>query len=437
MLQSSLTEAAYPEAGLGMPRPALFRNRAYLLLLCAYTLSLFGNSMHSIALNLWVLNTTGSATLMTVMMVTNLLISFLFGSFAGTIADRFNRRTMIWLADLLRCILVCLIALAVSQPHPSFTLLVGLSGLVTFLGLFQSPALQASLITIVGKEQISRAVGFMNIADNVSRTVGFAVGGIFVAAFGGAMAILLDGILFLVSCLLVLLAGAFPASHARSSTASSAGVAIQEPKEVHVQSTLRGDFLTGIRYIWSNPFAKAVTLLSPMLLLFFMSAFMLTQVMAVKVWKASPMQFGFIEACIPLGYMLGSGLIVLMGSRMRHRGRLIMGHLLLMGPLYMALSFTSHTTTAIPVILLIGYMFSFCTLLITIILRLEIAEELQGRVFGTMGSLMSVAPSVGLVISSYNADLYGSETTMFVTGALLFVFAATCAVRLKVIRSYN
>ncbi len=37
---------------------------------------------------------------------------------------------------------------------------------------------------------------------------------------------------------------------------------------------------------------------------------MLIQVMSVKVWKANPIEFGIIESSIPIGYMLGAGIII-------------------------------------------------------------------------------------------------------------------------------
>ncbi|MFB6364824.1 MFS transporter [Paenibacillus elgii] len=298
------------------PLPALWQNKQFILLLCAYTLSLFGNSFHSIALNLWVLTKTGSAKMMTIVLVTNLVISSLLGPIAGTIADRMNRRKIMLISDLVRCGFVFTIALCITLPKVPFILIVFLTGIVTASGLFHSPAFHASLVNIVGKEHLQRATGLLNISDNISRTVGFAVGGIFVTTFGGAWAIVFDGFSFLVSFLLVLIAGTF----------SSPNI------EKHHQKKFKEDLMTGFRYIWKDPFAKSVTILSPTLILFFMSSLMLTQVMAVKVWKASPFHFGLIEACIPLGYMLGAGIIVALGEKIKKRGKLVMLNLILMGP---------------------------------------------------------------------------------------------------------
>ncbi|MMZ62808.1 enterobactin exporter EntS [compost metagenome] len=177
--------------------------------------------------------------------------------------------------------------------------------------------------------------------------------------------------------------------------------------------------------------------MSPTLVLFSMPTMMLTQVMAVTEWNSTPFEFGLMEACIPLGYMLGSGLIFTFGSKIKRRGHLIMLSLLLLGPMYAILSFMTSAAAAIPAILIIGFMFSFCTLLINIILRLEVSEELQGRVFGVLSSIMSIAPSIGLAIVSYYADIFSPGRVMLIMGCLLILFAIFAIFKLQAIRKYN
>ncbi|MEI2397932.1 MFS transporter [Paenibacillus phytohabitans] len=404
--------------------PKLWANKKFMLLLCSFSISLFGNTFHSIALSLWVLQTTGSAKLVAVLTIINLLLSSLLGSIGGTFADRTNRRTIMLVTDLISCILVVSLALVISLPSASFIIVALLTALTTASALFQSPAYQASIITVVGKEHVQQAVGMLNLSENICRTVGFSMGGIFVAGFGAADAILFDGVTFVVSFLLVLAVRSLPV-----------------PTRVNAEPGQKRNFIQdlgeGIRYIWKFPFAKAVIIMLPTLTLFFMPSLMLTQVMAVNVWKASPFQFGLMEACIPLGYMIGSGLIMILGSRIRRRGLFIMSGLFCLGPMYILLSFITSAATAIPVVLLIGFMFSFCTLLINIILRLEISEEIQGRVFGVLGSIMSVAPSIGLTLVSYLSDYFSPGPVMGSIGLLLFLFALYASTRLKIIRGYK
>ncbi|QQZ58541.1 MFS transporter [Paenibacillus sonchi] len=404
--------------------PKLWANKKFMLLLCSFSISLFGNTFHSIALSLWVLQTTGSAKMVAVLTIINLLLSSLLGSIGGTFADRTNRRKIMLVTDLVSCSLVVILALVISVPSASFIIVAVLTALTTVSALFQSPAYQSSIVTVVGKEHVQQAVGMLNLSENICRTVGFSVGGIFVAAFGAADAILFDGATFLVSFLLVLAVRSLPMP-ARANP---------EPQQ---KKKFIQDLGEGIRYIWKFPFAKAVIIMLPTLTLFFMPSMMLTQVMAVNVWKSSPFQFGLMEACIPLGYMIGSGLIMILGSRIRRRGLLIMTGLLCLGPMYILLSFITSAAAAIPVVLLIGFMFSFCTLLINIILRLEISEEIQGRVFGVLGSIMSVAPSIGLSVVSYLSDHFSPGPVMGSIGLLLLLFALYTSTKLKIIRGYK
>lgn len=424
MFDTPMSSTAAQNQAATKSYPSVWKNKQFLMLLGSYSASIFGNTFHSIALNLWVLQTTGSAKMMAIIVITNLILSSLLGSIAGTYADRLNRRQVMLITDLISFALVVTIAVLLTMTVTPFFIIVILTGLVTASGLFQSPAYHASLINIVGKEHIQKAFSLVNLSENICRTVGFSAGGIFVAAFGTSSAIFFDGLTFLISFVLVLLAGTFP-SPTKASNPN------QERRK------FSQDLISGISFIWKDPFAKSVILMSPTLVLFSMPTMMLTQVMAVTEWNSTPFEFGLMEACIPLGYMLGSGLIFTFGSKIKRRGHLIMLSLLLLGPMYAILSFMTSAAAAIPAILIIGFMFSFCTLLINIILRLEVSEELQGRVFGVLSSIMSIAPSIGLAIVSYYADIFSPGRVMLIMGCLLILFAIFSIFKLQAIRKYN
>ncbi|WP_239004702.1 MFS transporter [Paenibacillus tepidiphilus] len=420
-MEPSSAPLLMPASAVERQYPVLYKNKVFLLLFSASTLTVLGNAFHSLALSLWVLQETGSAKMMSIMTVSNMIICSLLGSIAGTLADRINRRKLMLCAYLVQSAAALCIALTMTWPHPPFILLLCLTALVTSAGQFHAPAFQASLLTVVGREHIQRAAGWMTLSENISRSTGYALGGMFVAAFGGAPAILIDGMTFLAAFVLVAAAGPFAAAAGKS----------------RVKQSFKQDIAGGFRFIWGNPFARAVTFMLPMLTLFFLSSLMLTQVMAVQVWKATPFQFGLMESCIPLGYMLGSGLILLLGDRIRRRGLVVCIALLLLGPLYTALSLVTEMFIAIALILLIGVTFSFSTLLINIILRLEVPEELQGRLFGVLGSVMTVAPPLGLALFSTASDSFGPPSAMLAAGVLLFTLATAAVLKFKAIRIYN
>ncbi|WP_372662032.1 MFS transporter [Cohnella sp.] len=402
-------------------KKSVLRNRSFLFVLSGYSVSLLGNTFHSMALNLWIIQTTGSAKLMSTVLITHLLISMLFGSFAGTVADRMDRRTLMVIADVCRFFLVLGIVLLMVIPNTPFYLIILLTALIAFTSLFHAPSFQASLVDIVGKEQVYQAVGVLNIADNIVRISGFALGGIAFAAFGGVFAITVDAITFLLSACLIYLAGKFP----------------NPIKKSVEKKSFRDDFISGFRYLWHNPIAKSAVLLSPMLFLFFISSLMLIQVMAVQIWHANPLEFGLIESCIPLGYVIGSGIILLLGSKLKSRGKWIIMSIMMMGPVYILLSQVHSAALALPFILIIGFLFSFSTLIINLSLRLEVNSEIQGRVFGTLGSLTSVAPPIGLAVSSIFSDLYGPSIVIVYCGFGILCMGVLSFIYLKSLRKYD
>ncbi|MBB3113476.1 MFS family permease [Paenibacillus phyllosphaerae] len=415
------TAADEQTTGQSASRP-LWRNRPFLFLFSGMTLSVFGNCFHSIALNLWVLQATGSAKLMSAVTLTHMLSSLLFGTFAGTIADRFDRRKLILMADTLRCLFVLGIAGAMAfLPSPMFVILI-LTALSAVVGLVHGPSFQASLTDLVGRDRIQQAAGVMNIADNAARISGLALGGIIVAAFGGITAIVTDAIMFACSVLCVVAAGKFPKRKQAATT----------PK-----SSFKDDYTEGFMLLWRNPFAKAVLFLTTITLMFFTSTLMLIQVMAVRIWEASPVHFGLIEAAIPLGYAIGASIILTISRKQRHRGKLILGSLILMGPFYSLIAVMSGAQLAIPFIFLVGILFSFCTLLVSVIMRIEVPSELQGRMFGMLGSLSSAAPPVGLAISAALADHFSPDLVLFSCGLLVFIAGIAAAIMFKPIRRYH
>ncbi|PEQ89448.1 MFS transporter, partial [Bacillus cereus] len=330
-------------------------------------------------------------------------------------------RKLMWITDIIRSLLILSIAFCIAIPGTPFILIIILTALTSCAGLFQSPAFHASLVDIVGKDKVQQATGVLNVADNVSRISGLAIGGVVVAAFGGSIAISVDAVTFMLSAILVLLSGKFPNS----------------TKKTGIKNSFQEDLVAGFKYIWQNPFAKSVIILSPTLITFFTASLMLIQVMSVKVWKANPIEFGIIESSIPIGYMLGAGIIIFFDNKLHRRGWWIILSMVLLAPIFVGLSFAPSVLYAVPLILLLGILFSFCTLLVNVIIKVEVDPELQGRTFGTLGSLTSIASPVALAISSFFADIYGPPLILLINGVLLFISGLIVLFFLKSIRSYK
>ncbi len=391
----------------------IWNNKQFLFVLAGYTLSIIGDNFTTIALNYWILTITGSAKLVSGILIIYIVMNLFLGSFAGTLADRFERRKLMLFTDLIRAILTISLAMTVSLGLPIFIVYL-IVVLLAFFSIFNGPALQASIVDIVGKNSVNDAIGMMTLMDNIGRIVGFGLGGVLVAILGSGKAIALDACSFLISAVFIIMARKFP-------------VHLTE-KDSH---SFYSDWRKGFQYIWQKPFTKFIILILPFLFMFFTSSLMLIQVISVKDWHANSFEFGLIEAAIPIGYFLGAFFLLFFKSIIqKYRWKLTMYSVMLLGPLYFIISMLDQTMKAIPFVIIIGILFSFSTMIFNILLRELIESEVQGRIFGILGSLTSIAPPFALTIISVLADRYGSAFMLSIDGVLMLIFGISTFIRM-------
>lgn len=85
-------------------------NKNYLLLLQGQLVSTFGDALYAIALSFFVLKLTGSSTLVGTIMGVVTIPRIILGPFAGVIVDRYSKKMIIILCDIIRGISILLIS---------------------------------------------------------------------------------------------------------------------------------------------------------------------------------------------------------------------------------------------------------------------------------------------------------------------------------------
>ncbi|MBA3572316.1 MAG: MFS transporter, partial [Pyrinomonadaceae bacterium] len=84
----------------------LRKNRAFRQLWLGQVVSQMGDWFNTIAIYTIILNLTGSGRDVGLLLVARFLPSFVFGSLSGVLADRFSRRSIMIVSDLLRAVVV-------------------------------------------------------------------------------------------------------------------------------------------------------------------------------------------------------------------------------------------------------------------------------------------------------------------------------------------
>lgn len=166
-----------------------------------YVTSLLGTSMSTVAVAWAVLESTGSASDLGLVMAASVVAQVLLLAFAGAAADRLGRRRVMLAADVLRCGAQAALAAAVFAGHPPLWLFVLLAWLRGSGEAFFSPAFEALTVELAPADQLGNANALYGLAGSATRIAGPSLSGVLVAVTGPAMVIALDAASYAVSVL--------------------------------------------------------------------------------------------------------------------------------------------------------------------------------------------------------------------------------------------
>jgi len=415
---AAIAEANAPVASA----PGLFQNRPFVALFIGQTVSIIGDGFHSVALGLWVLQTTGSATAMATIMTVRMLVTILLGSLAGAIVDRVDRYKVMVAVNAVRFLITGAIAYLIYSGMHSLLPIVVLSGLLAVAGNFYGPALQASLINIVGKEQIQQATSLRQVSNTLAQVVGPLLGGAVVAFTGGWAAMSIDSVTFLFGLIMTIVGGYFP-SPVRNEAAG--------------RSSIWADMKEGLVQIRKNPIISTMVTVAPLLNFFATATFLLLPVIAVRVWQTTPTQFGAMEASFPLGFAAGAALLMAFSKKMSRRGWWIITGTFFTGLGMVLIPLMPTVTIALPVMVATGLVNALINVLFSVVLQSETPPEVQGRVFGTLNSLTGIANPLAMMLAGVLADRVSPVLLASGAGIVVLLISIGIIPWARPLRSYN
>ncbi len=178
----------------------LRRNRDFRRLFLASVISLGGDWFLFVALGGLVLEVTGDAAAVGIMIFAQEIPIFLATPWAGWLADRLDRRRVMIACDLARTA-ICVAFLLVG-PRNLWLAYVLIACLSVFAAVFD-PAQQAALPNVVDPDDLPTANALGGSLWGTMLAVGAAVGGIVASVFGRNVAFTVDAISFAFSALLL------------------------------------------------------------------------------------------------------------------------------------------------------------------------------------------------------------------------------------------
>jgi MFS family permease len=365
--------------------------RALATIIAANAVSLFGNVLAAVAIPWFVLVETGDALqtgIAALFASAPLAIGAFFG---GTVTDRIGPRRASVVGDLLSAISVAGIpALHLVGALEFWHLLV-----LAFLGaLFDAPAAAAreAMLPELTKRagvRTERVTSALTATEHGAYILGAPLAGLLIALIGAPSLLWIDAATFVVSALLVGVAG--------TSTARTPKVEA---------SNYMAELIDGLRYIWRDPAILTVTLAATAGAFFIdpLSPVLLPIYVADQFGQASAL--GLALGAYGLGGLLGIGLFYLLVDRITRPA--------LYRILWLAYATTSFALVAlpplfllVPVLVLIGISAGAIDPLERAVRQERTPAELRGRVFAAMYAIPKVVVPVGVFCAGLLVEIVG------------------------------
>lgn len=208
-LSTGPVAAPTPADAAAMPRwlPRLFeplRIRDFRLMWLGLAVSLMGDGIYFVALAWLVYDLSNSPTALSVVSVAWSVPVVAFVLVGGIASDRFDRRVVLVVGDVVRAVAVGMMGLLAVTGRAELWHIIVLAALYGMGEALFGPAFGAIVPDVVPRELLLQANSLDNFARPFGeRLIGPALGGLIVASFGAGVGLLLDGASFAFSALAI------------------------------------------------------------------------------------------------------------------------------------------------------------------------------------------------------------------------------------------
>jgi MFS family permease len=382
----------------------LARDGNFQLLVSGQFISQLGDRLAMVAFPWLVYTTTHSALSTGLVLALFTLPYVLFGAIAGGVLDRLDRRAVMIAADVVRAGFVAAVPFVAERSLTGVFVLAFLTACAT---VFFDPGLMALVPDIVPDEALLAANSVLEASSHLTEIIGYAAAGFVVYYVARPTVFTLDAVTFGVSAVTLL-----AMTLDRSGSRNRAGALGEQPSLIH-------QIREGMTFLLHHAGLRANTLLAVAAVAGVGAFYPLTFLLAADRFSG-PRTFGFMEAAIAIGYVIGSVVVGTQAKRVR-KGLAITIGLMVMGVCY-ALPWHLH---ALPLVLadfvVLGIANAVMLTSIDTYVQSAVPAALRGRVWGVRFTLTQGVYALGVLVAGALATTVGLGPLFGLCGLIVFV----------------
>lgn len=381
----------------------VIRSRSYFPLWLGQLVSTFGDTFHYIALVILVFQLTGHGLGVAGLVVAEVLPVLLLGPLAGVIIDRFNRKTVLVVADLARAGLALSLVWPQGAWH-AYLVAAGLSAGTTFF----NPAVQAVIPALTTDDQRLAANSVAWSTAQLVQIIAAALAGGVIALLGTGPAFALNAVTFFVSALLI---GTLrvPAHAGQLAAETTQGLAS------YVRAAR-----AGVAFARHDPFVSRLLVVQSLASFAVGATGAMLIVLAEQHLHLPPAGFAWLIAAIGAGALLGPLLPNTLARDYRNARWLFVPYVVRgVGDILIAI------VTPLPVALVLLFIYGLNTstgmVVFSSTVQGAVPDAVRGRVFTLLDVSWNAMQLLSLAVGGLVVDAVGVQPLFWGSGALLIL----------------
>lgn len=376
----------------------LLKIRDYRFLWTAQIASDFGDNLTFLSLMFLVQRLTGSTVALATLMIVITIPSLVFSVVSGVYVDRFDRKKMMIISDLLRAILV--LGFLFVRTEELLPLLYGVAFLQASIATLFNPARSALLPRIVGEEKLLAANSVSQTSRIVFNVLGTTAAGILAATTSTfAVAFVVDSLTFFVSAALI--------SRIRTSG---------RPEEASERKAWE-DMKEGFRVMVASRPLRGVLIAAGVAMLGLGATNVLLVPFLVEDLMVSEAYFGLVEVSQVVAMVIAGSVVALLAAKIRPAA-LVSGGLLGVGVAIGAMAFPNHLWQVLVVLFFAGLAITPTQAGVSTLTQTLIPDAMRGRVGGALSALVSGATVFSMGFAGVAAAAMGVRNVFLLAGVI-------------------
>lgn len=382
--------------------------RQITLFLTSQTISLMGSSIVAYAIIWYVTLTTSSGLMMTISTLFTFLPQILVSLFAGVWADRYHRKYLIILADVLIATATLILAILFFMGYRELWLLFVVSGIRSFGSGVQMPAVNALIPQLVPENKLMKINGINGSIQSLTFIVAPAISGGLLVAFSLEYTFFIDVITALIA---VGILAFIP-------------IPLHPKAKIQSSTTALMDLIEGLHYIRHHQFIRVLFVYYALIMFFITPAAFLTPLLITRIYGSDVSLLTINEVFFSGGTMIGGITIAIWGGY-KSRIKTIAVGCFVFGLSISAMGLAPNFILYIVFIFISGLAIPFLSAPTTVLLQELVDVNIQGRVFSILQLVATTALPLGMVIFGPLADFIPIQTLLVVSGLIMAICSLT------------